>query len=76
MSTQTSHTEATEEPAGRCLTMNETKVERLEMRWHPALDASGRTRMEATWVAGPTLLAALLLAILIKPTVRLMAGVK
>jgi hypothetical protein len=31
--------------------MNETQAERLEMRWLPVLDASGRTRMEATWVA-------------------------
>jgi hypothetical protein len=34
--------------------MNETQVERLEMRWIPVLDALGRTRMEATWVAVPT----------------------
>jgi hypothetical protein len=34
--------------------MNETKAERLEMRWLPVIDASGRTRMEATWVAVPT----------------------
>ena len=33
--------------------MNETKAERLEMRWLPVIDASGRTRMEATWVADP-----------------------
>jgi hypothetical protein len=33
--------------------MNETKVERLEMRWLPVLDASGRTRMEATWLLVP-----------------------
>ena len=33
--------------------MNETKAERLEMRWLPVIDASGRTRMEATWVAVP-----------------------
>jgi hypothetical protein len=30
--------------------MNETTAERLEMRWLPVLDPSGRTRMEATWV--------------------------
>ena len=34
--------------------MNETKAERLEMRWLPVVDAAGRTRMEATWVAVPT----------------------
>ena len=34
--------------------MNETKAERLEMRWLPVIDASGHTRMEATWVAVPT----------------------
>ncbi len=34
--------------------MNEAKAERLEMRWLPVIDASGRTRMEATWVAVPT----------------------
>jgi len=33
--------------------MNETKVERLEMRWLPVIDASGRTRMEASWVLVP-----------------------
>ena len=33
--------------------MNEPTTERLEMRWLPVLDASGRTRMEATWVAVP-----------------------
>ena len=33
--------------------MNETKAERLEMRWLPVIDASGRTRMEATWVLVP-----------------------
>ena len=33
--------------------MNETKTDRLEMRWLPVLDESGRTRMEATWVAVP-----------------------
>jgi hypothetical protein len=38
---------------GRCLTMNETKAEQLEMRWLPVIDASGRTRMEATWVVVP-----------------------
>jgi hypothetical protein len=31
--------------------MNETKAERLETRWLPVTDSSGRTRMEATWVA-------------------------
>jgi hypothetical protein len=30
--------------------MNETQADRLEMRWLPVLDGSGRTRMEATWV--------------------------
>jgi hypothetical protein len=39
---------------GRCLTMNETRPERLEMRWLPVVDASGRARMEATWVAVPS----------------------
>jgi hypothetical protein len=34
--------------------MNELQAERLEMRWLPVVDASGRTRMEATWVAVPT----------------------
>ena len=38
--------------------MNETQAERLEMRWLPVLDASGRTRMEATWVAVPATAAA------------------
>ena len=33
--------------------MNETKAERLEMRWLPVVDASGHARMEATWVAVP-----------------------
>ena len=33
--------------------MNETKAERLEMRWLPVVDASGRTRMEAAWVPVP-----------------------
>ena len=33
--------------------MNETTAERLEMRWLPVIDASGRTRMEATWVLVP-----------------------
>jgi hypothetical protein len=28
-------------------------AERLEMRWLPVIDAAGRTRMEATWVAVP-----------------------
>jgi hypothetical protein len=30
--------------------MNETSADRLEMRWLPVADESGRTRMEATWV--------------------------
>jgi hypothetical protein len=30
--------------------MESTTSERLEMRWLPVLDASGRTRMEASWV--------------------------
>ncbi len=34
--------------------MNESKAERLELRWLPVADASGRTRMEATWVAVPS----------------------
>jgi hypothetical protein len=34
--------------------MNATTSERLEMRWLPVIDAAGRTRMEATWVAVPT----------------------
>ena len=35
--------------------MNESTLnDRLEMRWLPVLDAAGRTRMEATWVAVPT----------------------
>ena len=34
--------------------MNELQAERLEMRWLPVIDPSGRTRMEATWVAVPT----------------------
>jgi hypothetical protein len=38
---------------GRCPTMNNNQTERLEMRWLPVLDASGRTRMEATWVTVP-----------------------
>jgi hypothetical protein len=38
--------------------MNETKAERLEMRWLPVIDASGRTRMEATWVVVPSAAAA------------------
>ncbi len=33
--------------------MNDTSG-RLEMRWLPVVDAAGRTRMEATWVAVPT----------------------
>ncbi|MXG91297.1 hypothetical protein [Nocardioides flavescens] len=38
--------------------MNTTPAERLEMRWLPVVDAAGRTRMEATWVAVPTAAAA------------------
>jgi hypothetical protein len=34
--------------------MNDMNAERLEMRWIPVVDASGRTRMAATWVAVPT----------------------
>ena len=37
--------------------MESTMSERLEMRWLPVLDPSGRTRMEATWVALPSLAA-------------------
>lgn len=33
--------------------MNETQADRLEMRWLPVIDNSGRTRMEATWVLVP-----------------------
>ena len=33
--------------------MDETKAERLETRWLPVIDASGRARMEATWVLVP-----------------------
>ena len=33
--------------------MDSTPQERLEMRWLPVLDESGRTRMEATWVTVP-----------------------
>ena len=33
--------------------MNKTTAERLEMRWMPVVDPSGRTRMEATWVTVP-----------------------
>jgi hypothetical protein len=33
--------------------MNAMTSERLEMRWLPVLDSSGRTRMEASWVAVP-----------------------
>ena len=34
--------------------MNETKrADQLEMRWLPVVDASGRTRMEASWVLVP-----------------------
>jgi hypothetical protein len=38
--------------------MNEPQVERLEMRWLPVLDDSGRTRMEASWVLVPAAQAA------------------
>ncbi len=31
--------------------MESNASERLEMRWLPVLDASGRMRMEATWMA-------------------------
>jgi hypothetical protein len=37
--------------------MESTTAERLEMRWLPVLDPSGRTRMEATWVGVPTAVA-------------------
>ncbi len=37
--------------------MNEARADRLEMRWLPVVDASGRTRMEATWVAVATVAA-------------------
>ena len=37
--------------------MDKTRAERLEMRWLPVIDASGRSRMEATWVAVPTVTA-------------------
>jgi hypothetical protein len=30
--------------------MESTMSERLEMRWLPVVDASGRTRMEASWI--------------------------
>jgi len=30
--------------------MELTTGERLEMRWLPVVDASGRTRMEASWI--------------------------
>jgi hypothetical protein len=33
--------------------MNEPQAERLEMRWLPVIDDSGRTRMEASWVTVP-----------------------
>lgn len=33
--------------------MNEMQADRLEMRWLPVTDGSGRTRMEATWVLAP-----------------------
>jgi hypothetical protein len=33
--------------------MNETQADRLEMRWLPVIDASGRTRMETSWVVVP-----------------------
>jgi hypothetical protein len=38
--------------------MNTTRAERLEMRWMPVVDAAGRTRMEASWIAVPTEVAA------------------
>ena len=31
--------------------MESSSAERLEMRWLPVVDAMGRARMEATWVA-------------------------
>ena len=34
--------------------MNEPQAERLEMRWLPVIDDSGRTRMEACWILVPT----------------------
>ncbi len=34
--------------------MEYTTAERFEMRWLPVLDATGRPRMEATWVVVPT----------------------
>jgi len=34
--------------------MDSTVQDRLEMRWLPVLDESGRTRMEATWVSVPS----------------------
>jgi hypothetical protein len=33
--------------------MNGTQADRLEMRWLPVVDNSGRTRMESTWVLVP-----------------------
>ena len=33
--------------------MNETTADRLEMRWLPVADESGRIRMEASWVLVP-----------------------
>jgi hypothetical protein len=38
---------------GGCPTVNEQQADRLEMRWLPVLDDSGRTRMEASWVTVP-----------------------
>ena len=38
--------------------MNNQSLDRLEMRWLPVVDASGRTRMEASWVSVPTVAAA------------------
>jgi hypothetical protein len=43
---------------GRCLMKESTASERLEMRWLPVLDPSGRTRMEASWVVVPAAAAA------------------
>jgi hypothetical protein len=37
--------------------MNALTSERLEMRWLPVIDTAGRTHMEATWVAVPTVAA-------------------
>lgn len=43
--------------------MNTTPAERLEMRWMPVVDATGRTRLEASWVAVPTEVAAVSYAV-------------